>query len=539
MCGRVAPDEVSIRFTVAVVFSAAAPAKTWAVLTTTRLGTWPAGYSDVLDACSPVDGHDYPPGIVKGTPILLSSNGEVDEWLVLYFNSCPNFTSLDLSSRKTYAREIAKWCGFLGSQDDPLTWLEATEDDFIDYKIRRTDHLRFADSVTGATWNKAVFALRGLYGWAVSRKVPITPNGCVIEASPVPGGRGATRVPGVRANAAFVRKERDRWIVPGTYRLWRDVGLRGRRVERIGETQWRAAGDDESCRARNSLRNTAFADFLYSTGLRVQEAGSLLLAELPSADAIEAKLPAAIAKYSKARMWYGAPTVMRTLRSYVTVARAAAIRRAIREGRYDAIADIIWVTEVRRARKGTFDVVRDDGVVMSLNALKPAVRRRLFWLRDGHPEPMALWLSEGGTPFHHESWIGVFDAANERLWEAIEATGGAPSDELTVTPHSLRFSFALALAVQLHQRLDALHGWDESVAYGDGSRYDEVFRTVKDVLGHRSVETTRNTYMPRVQRLRFDRLFGSPNAQMTTTGDLVSALAQDLVEVRDLTRSGA
>jgi len=53
------------------------------------------------------------------------------------------------------------------------------------------------------------------------------------------------------------------------------------------------------------------------------------------------------------------------------------------------------------------------------------------------------------------------------------------------------------------------------------------------------VETTRNTYMPRVQRLRFDRLFGSPNAQMTTTGDLVSALAQDLVEVRDLTRSGA
>lgn len=71
----------------------------------------------------------------------------------------------------------------------------------------------------------------------------------------------------------------------------------------------------------------------------------------------------------------------------------------------------------------------------------------------------------------------------------------------------------------------------------DGSRYDEVFRTVKDVLGHKSVETTRNIYMPRVQRLRFDRLFGAPNDQMTTTGDLVSALAHDLVEVRDLTGS--
>lgn len=521
------------------VLSAAAPAKTWTVLTTTRRETWPTGYSDVLDGCSAADGPCHPLGIVKGTPILLSSNGELDEWLVLYFNTCPAFTSLDLSSRKTYAREIAKWCGFLGSCDEPLTWLQATEDDFIDYKIRRTDQLQFADSVTGATWNKAVFALRGLYDWAVSHQVRITPNGPAIEVSPVPGGRGVTKVPGVRANAAFVRRDRDRWIVPGTYRLWRDVGLRGRGIERIGATEWRAAGDDESCRARNSLRNTAFTDFVYSTGLRVQEAGSLLLCELPAVDVIEAKLPPAIAKYSKARMWYAAPTVMRTLRSYVTVARAAAVRRAMREGRYDAVEDIIWVTEVRRARKGTFEAVRDDGTIMPLNTMKPAVRRRVFWIRDGKPEPMALWLNEAGTPFHHESWIGVFDAANQRLWAAIEATGGAPSDELTVTPHSLRFSFALALAVQLHQRLDAAHGWGETVAYGDGSRYDEVFRTVKDVLGHTSVETTRNIYMPRVQRLRFDRLFGSPNPQVATTGDLVSALAQDLVEVRDLTGSGA
>ncbi|MCG7594596.1 site-specific integrase [Mycobacterium sp. PSTR-4-N] len=475
--------------------------------------------------------------MVKGTPILLSDNGELDEWLVLYFNSCPEFTALDLSSRKTYAREIAMWCGFLGQQVDPITWLEATEEEFVDYKIRRTDQLHSANAVTGATWNKAVFALRGLYDWALSRKIPITPHGPAIDASPVPGGRGATKLPGVRANAAFVRTERDRWIVPGTYRLWRDVGLRGRGVQRVGASQWQVAGDDESCRARNSLRNTAFTDFIYSTGLRVQEAGSLLVAELPPADVIEAKLPAAVAKYGKARMWYAAPTVMRTVRSYMAVARAAAVRRAIRESRYDEIEGIIWVTEVRRSRKGTLEAVRDDGAVMSLNTMKPEVRRRLFWLRDGHPEPMTLWLSESGTPFHHESWIGIFDAANERLWSAIENTGAAASHELSVTPHSLRFSFALALTVQLHQRLDDSHGWDESVSYGDGSRYDEVFRTVKDVLGHKSVETTRNIYMPRVQRLRFDRLFGTPNGRMTTTGDLVSALAQHLVEVRDLTGS--
>lgn len=473
-----------------------------------------------------------------GTPILVSGNGELDEWLVLYFNSSPEFTSLDLSSRRTYAFEIATWCGFLGRQADPLTWLEATEDDFIDFKVRRTDHLQFADAVAGSTWNKAVFALRGLYDWAVTHKIPITPHGPVIDASPVPNGRGALRVPGARVNAALVRKERDRWVVPGTYRLWRDVGLLGRGIERVGPSQWRAVGDDASCRVRNSLRNAAFTDFVYSTGLRVQEAGALLVTELPAEGVVEAKLPAAIAKYSKARMWYAAPTVSRTLRSYMAVARTAAVRRATREGRYDAIEDIIWITKVRRARKGTLEVIQDDGTALSLDTMKPATRRRLFWIRDGRPEPMVLWLNEGGTPFHHESWIGIFDAANDRLWAALEATGGESHDELTVTPHSLRFSFALALAVRLHQRLDDRHGWGEDVPYGDGSRYDEVFRTVKDVLGHKSVETTRGTYLPRVQRLRFDRMFDSTNAD-ATVGDLVSSLAQDLAEVRDLTSNGA
>lgn len=467
---------------------------------------------------------------------MLSDNGELDEWLVVYCNTCPDFTSLDLSSRKTYALEIAQWCGFLGTQDPAVTWLEATEDDFIDFKNRRTNRLVFPeDAVSGATWNKAVFALRGLYDWAIRRKIPISPNGPAIQVSPVPGGRGALRVPGSRANAAFVRTDRDRWIVPGTYRLWREVGLRGRFAERVGEREWRAGMEDPAFRVRNSIRNSAFADFLYSTGLRVQEAGALLLAELPAEGCIESKLPAAITKYSRARMWYGAPTIVRTVRAYIRVARAAAVRRAIREGRYDSIEDIIWITEVRRSKKGTFEAIRDDGVALALNDAKPDLRRRLFWLQDGRPEPMALWLSENGMPFNHESWNDVFDAANERLWTEIEATGALLNDELTVTPHSLRFSFALALAVQLHQRLDDRHGWDETVAYGDGTRYEEVFRTVKDVLGHRSVETTKSVYLPRVQRLRFDRLFGDPNPHSASTSELVSTLAKDLVEVRDLT----
>lgn len=152
-----------------VVFVAAAPAKRWTVLATCGRGIWPTGYSDVLDDCVEAASIEQRSKIPNGTPILLSENGEVDEWLVLYFTSCPEFTSLDLSSRRTYALEIATWCGFLGEQANPLTWLEATEDDFLDFKARRTDHYQFADAVAGSTWNKAVFALRGLYDWAVGQ----------------------------------------------------------------------------------------------------------------------------------------------------------------------------------------------------------------------------------------------------------------------------------------------------------------------------------------------------------------------------------
>ncbi len=288
------------------VLTAAAPAKTWTVLTTSRRETWPTGgYSTVLDAHRLASASEYPLGIVKGgTPILLSDKGELDEWLVLYFTSCPKFTSLDLLSRRTYALEIAMWCGFLGRQADPLMWLEATEDDFIDYKIRRTDHHQFADTVAGgSTWNKAVFALRDLYDWAVSRKIPIGPNGPQSSRTQCQVGGGVRRGCPVGGRTRYsCARSGIGGSSRGTYRLWRDVGLRGRGIERVGPNQWRTAGEDKSCRVRNSLRNTVFTDFVYSTGLRVQEAGSLLLAELPTEGVIEAKLPAAIAKYSKARM---------------------------------------------------------------------------------------------------------------------------------------------------------------------------------------------------------------------------------------------
>ncbi|MBE8517075.1 hypothetical protein ILP97_06055 [Amycolatopsis sp. H6(2020)] len=56
------------------------------------------------------------------------------------------------------------------------------------------------------------------------------------------------------------------------YRLWRDVGLRGYTPDDRRDRRWAGRNDD---------RNAAFADLLFSSGMRRTEGGSLLSIELP------------------------------------------------------------------------------------------------------------------------------------------------------------------------------------------------------------------------------------------------------------------
>lgn len=71
-----------------------------------------------------------------------------------------------------------------------------------------------------------------------------------------------------------VRSSDVKWLTPWTYRLWRDVGLLGYDAGQQPDPSWRG---------RNDARNAAFADLLFSSGLRLREAGCLLTAEVPEA----------------------------------------------------------------------------------------------------------------------------------------------------------------------------------------------------------------------------------------------------------------
>src|SRR5260370_25530262 len=108
------------------------------------------------------------------------------------------------------------------------------------------------------------------------------------------------------------------------YLLFRDIGLRGRLPDGTDDPRWRG---------RNGERNVLFAELLVTTGLRLEEASSLLQIELPSpADqhsagqrSIPFRLPAAIAKGNKGREIRLPLRLLRRLTDYAELERANAL----------------------------------------------------------------------------------------------------------------------------------------------------------------------------------------------------------------------
>jgi hypothetical protein len=98
-------------------------------------------------------------------------------------------------------------------------------------------------------------------------------------------------------------------------------------------------------------RNTAFADLLFCSGLRLGEGASLLTVELP-ATALDggrfypARLGRAVTKSKKARTFYVSAQALVQIESYLQAGRAAAIRRAQARDLYGTLPGLKIVTKV-------------------------------------------------------------------------------------------------------------------------------------------------------------------------------------------------
>jgi integrase len=434
-------------------------------------------------------------GIHHGQPILLRPD-VVDYRIGDYFREA--FMADRTSTARTYAQELQTWFRFLDGRR--VTWRDATPLDVRAFQTWRVYDKRNPFPIQPSTWNKGWAALRHFYAWA-------TAHGWIDEnpAGPQSRLRDQAQIGGHREKNG--RSSRDRWLTPSEFNLWRDVGLRGYAADRGANSSVAATFPDPSSRSRNNERNVAFVSYLVTTGLRLDEAGSLTTIVLPSNVNEDTPIVSkgGVRRHYRPMHDFG---LMR-LREYEAGSRKDAIRLAQKSGRYERMEDRLDVVEIFHGRRDP-SVKLADGRTMSVIAASSLERSRLFWRGADGLQPLALWLTESGDPMPSASWERTFDSSNKRLTKARRSLGFS-SPRVNVTPHSLRFSFALYVLLSAVRSIDERSGrsLDDPFLYRN---YTQAFDEVKDLLGHSTDLITRRRYLEPLKGMRRSHLFMTGSA---------------------------
>ncbi|BCK56202.1 site-specific integrase [Nocardia wallacei] len=408
-------------------------------------------------------------------PLLLHSDGRYAAEVNEFFASARMRSSAEETRRK-YVTELATWLGFLDAIG--CAWSEAGPGEIDAFKFWRMTDEANPRRVAGGTVRSGLVAIRAFYTWAERRYGVTNP----VAMTQIRRGRGV--VEGFQATPRIVRDRDVKWLDPGGYRRWRDVGLRGLDL---------AGREVASWRGRNSQRDCAFAEGLYGTGLRLREWASVLQVELPVDDSARGffacRLAAACGKGGWGRQFWMPRHTLSDVSAYTEGERAAAVRRAQVAGRYERIAERRIMVRLLGARRVELRDGAGRSSSASLDGLAPRARRRLFIEGPGGLIPAALWLNEDGLPREVHGWQHTFTTANRRVAQA-----GLVG--LAATAHMLRHSFALrwfSVGRLVYERrfahLDAAELRDFRAQFGD------TWYFVMTLLGHRNVATTMNTYL--------------------------------------------
>lgn len=373
-------------------------------------------------------------------------------------------------SIRAYAYDLVLWLRFLLVVQGKSI-LEATSQDVADFhRARRRGPVD--ERVTAATWNRCVSSLMRFYQWALDRQL--------IEASPIATrtsralyGRHVKSSPRVLAMEKSPRRREVRYLQIEEYQRFVADGL------------WRQPGAGSSNNLRNSVRNELFADFLVTTGLRLQEAAGILRNELPLEcrqshdNQIWFSVPAGVAKGGVERRVFAPHATIARIARYMEIERpiqAAHWIKKVRGGSIDISRSIL----VSLSRDGSH-LRLQNGEKLRSQELDAAERERLVLCNAaGAPvEPAPIWLSERGGPVSHNGWERIF----------ARASSAAFPGEQTITPHQLRHTYAVhVLALLLKRQRDgAFDGAASSMA--EPLRGDPI-RIVQRLLGHASIETT-------------------------------------------------
>lgn len=441
-------------------------------------------------------------GIRPGQPFVLMPDGRPDVEVLEFFRSAA-FQSLAAGSQESYAPDIQLFLSFLSVQG--VDWRTATFEHLADYEFWRRRDQQNPDRVGAATFSRDLAAIKKFYGWQQWRgNVAVSP--VVRHKAGSNGDSDSTRLkPGA------VRSVQLKWLTPRAYRRWRDVGLGGYRLDGRRDTNWRG---------RNDGRNLAFVEALWSSGLRLREAGTLVLGEIPSVDSqvryAKARVGQAVAKGRGRDFWISA-AALKHIDNYVISTRAAAVRRARSEGRYDALADIKLVDTVDHHRRVHFTKRDGSKGTVPLDSLDSKDRLDLYVTTERGLEPWMVWLSEAGLPLPYRTWEAIFSTANDRC-----RTLGV---DIHCHPHMLRHSFALRMLVTLIYAHERKMG----ITPAERREYRHIFGDpwvlVQTLLGHVNVETTRDCYLEPVSGLQVDLFLNDDAAEDASIADFITHIA--------------
>lgn len=243
-------------------------------------------------------------------------------------------------------------------------------------------------------------------------------------------GRYGTPVRVPEARALQTRSSNVHWLTPRAFRLWLEVGLRRHTVDGVPEQGWTG---------RLEARNTAFAELLFSSGVRLTEGASMLTLEMPQ-PALGAgrfcpgRLGRAVTKSKRARTFYVAAAVVSAVAGYVESSRAAAVGRAQRRGRYEDLVQCRVVRSVTGQRQKVLHWRDAQGHEGRTPLTDAGVAERMSFYRKGPQglEPLWLWLTEEGLPLRPASWENVFRTASQRCEQVL---AGRVAEPPFCTPH--------------------------------------------------------------------------------------------------------
>jgi site-specific recombinase XerD len=413
-------------------------------------------------------------GVRGGQPFVLGPDGSYDLNLNRFLRELDGWGVRSAHTVQAYARDLMLFGRFLHEQRGGRSLWQADQEDLRAYKRARRRTPGF--EVSAATWNRFLAALDKWVQWALHERLLVERPFRMVERT-VLGPRGLVRV--------IVNAEREvdddcgpvRFLPYVDYLLWRDVGLRGQLPD---------GGPDPRWRGRHGWRNAVFADLLVCTGMRLSEASSLLLPEVPAvtdrAMTGAVQLASAVTKRNRARTVFVVRRVLRDLHHWVGMERDELVARKMAAGAYREVGD--WVG-VRSA--GRMALTMAGGGSRPYARITIEERRRLNRLdAGGAGEPLWLWLGENGLPLSSSTWQAVFCRANERC-----ARFGL---DVRAHPHTLRHTFAVhMLGLLLRQTVRALRREPGETLMSQQVKRQLVgdpLRKLQLLLGHRHRETT-------------------------------------------------